>query len=267
MRNALTMSGLIMAILLLGTTAWAQGETAEGPADHEQQCRMNLKTLGEAARVYLMLNRGKFPKKISELYTEGLVAELSVFVCPASGKTILSADTIDKLTDYEVADKLAEPPIRLFRGKYGYHSGKALAFYSNRTYKLISAPKAPEPPEPAEPTVPSENETTRLSGDDAERPEPTSDTSRAATPRDRSPALPPVSAVPDIPDIGDAPAFPQPGDRSSTPAVPDRRPPANTETPRPTQPANAADQARSDQLVEQGHDLWKAGKFTRAAEA
>ena len=198
MRNALTMSGLIMAILLLGTTAWAQGETAEGPADHEQQCRMNLKTLGEAARVYLMLNRGKFPKKISELYTEGLVAELSVFVCPASGKTILSADTIDKLTDYEVADKLAEPPIRLFRGKYGYHSGKALAFYSNRTYKLISAPKAPEPPEPA---AASENETAPSSRDDAERPEPTSDTPRAAKPPARSPILPPVSAVPDIPDI------------------------------------------------------------------
>ena len=61
MRNALTMSGLIVAILLMGTIAQAQGESADGPADHEQQCRTNLKTLGEAARVHLMLHRGKFP--------------------------------------------------------------------------------------------------------------------------------------------------------------------------------------------------------------
>jgi len=260
MRNAVILSGLLLAILPSRTMAQAD----PGP-NHEQQCRANLHTLGEAVRLYLVLHRGKLPQGMSELYTEGLVTELSVFVCPASDKTILSADQIDEQTDYEVTNKLAKPPVRLFREKYGYHDGKALAFSSNRTFKLITAPKPPKPPEPVAPTAPPGSETAAAAADDAERPDPPSRPTAAAR-RDRPPALPPVSAVPDIPDIGAPPELPQYGDHSPASTVTRHPPTASTGLPRATQPASTANQARAEQLTKQGGKLWKAGQFTQATQ-
>jgi Flp pilus assembly protein TadD len=257
MRNAAILSGLLLAILPLRAVA----QDAPEP-DHEQQCRANLRTLGEGIRMYLVLHRGKLPKKLGELHAEGLVTELSTFVCPASGKTILSADQIDEKTDYEATSKLAKPPVRLFREKFGHHGGKGLTFYSNRTFKLIAAP---EPPKPVEPATPPDSDTAAAAADDAEHPDPPS---RPATTvrRDRPPALPPVSALPDIPEIGAPPELPQYGGHSSTPTVAHRPPTTSTGLPRPTQPASAANQARAEQLTKQGEKLWRGNQFTQAAQ-
>ena len=269
MRNAVILSVLLLAIL--SPRAVAQ---ADAQANHEQQCRASLQTLGEAARLYLILHRGKLPQRMSELYTEGLVTELSGFVCPASGKTILSADQIDEQTDYEVTAKLAKPPMRLFHEKYGYHDGKALAFYSNRTFKLTPAPQPPKPPEPVEPTTPAGTETVAASGDGVERPDPPAGTSPATARRDRVPALPPVSAVPDIPDIDAPPELPRPAGPSPgrvaavrTPPTGVGTPPTGVGTPPPVQPATTADQGRADQLRKRGDELWKTGQFAEAAQS
>lgn len=135
-RTVLTL-GMLVAVLMLPVV----GDEAQ-----EQASRRNLQILGEAIRMHLTLNNARLPARLSELYKQGLVGSLRVFVSPSSGKTIVRASQIDELTDYACATELSKPPMKLLWERYGLHDGKALVYHSDGTFTKIAAPAAPDPP-------------------------------------------------------------------------------------------------------------------------
>jgi len=78
---------LIVCLVLLPATAFAQGgQMSPG----EATCRQHLQAIGNAVGMYLVTHEGRLPAKASDLYTEGLVPDLGVFTCPASGNRMTS---------------------------------------------------------------------------------------------------------------------------------------------------------------------------------
>lgn len=233
---------------------------AEDGAEHEVTCKANMQALGEALRLYIMLNEGKWPGTLSDLYEEGIANDLSLFTCPASGRILETADQIDTDSDYVMASERAQTPMLLFKEKYGYHNGKALAFYSDRKLKLIDTPTPPPRPRPQTYDLPS----------DLDEPANTNVNVNDSAVRSQIPTLPPVSAIPDIPPMDDpAIRHSHTGDPSPARTI---LPTSNTPNPQPTPPLPArpvADdvEARATELVKQGQTSWKAGKYTEAEKA
>ena len=146
---------LMVGALLLGTALASSLLSAAQPEQMpgaEKVSRANMLALGHALRAYLVLNEGRLPKCLSHLYEEALVPDLEIFSCPASGRKIRDANEIDTMTDYKIVPELGRTlPTLLFTEKYGFHNGKALAFYSNRTFKLTDAPAPPVGTESTDP--------------------------------------------------------------------------------------------------------------------
>ncbi|MCJ7682026.1 MAG: FHA domain-containing protein [Candidatus Aminicenantes bacterium] len=109
--------------------------------------------MGDAIFLYLRSHDGKLPGKLSELYKEGLVMDLSVFSCPASGNQITSEGQIDQLTDYIlVPNDSGERKALLLKEKDNFHNGKAHFFFSNWEIKKmpVTSPPGPAPEIPAQ---------------------------------------------------------------------------------------------------------------------
>jgi len=78
-------------------------------------CSNNLRQIGMACTAYAAEHNGRYPERLSELYSD-FVPNLDVFVCPSTGDKILSPDEIDAKTSYEYygaalnASTAAAPP-------------------------------------------------------------------------------------------------------------------------------------------------------------
>lgn len=138
---------LVVGVMLLANAIASTLSLASQPeqmTSAEKVSRANMLALGESLRVYLVLNEGRLPERLSQLYEEALIPDLEIFSCPASGRKIRDANEIDASADYNIVTELGRTlPTLLFTEKYGFHNGKALAFYSDRTFKLIEAPAPP----------------------------------------------------------------------------------------------------------------------------
>jgi hypothetical protein len=137
--------GLILFFFITGSLS-AQMTTGET----EKACQDNLKALAFALIRHLGENDGKLPAKISDLYASGLVIDLSVFSCPASGRKIDDPAMIDDLTDYQLVSELtAQRPHLLVQDRYGTHDGMGQAYYSDQKFMKISLPPSPQAAEAA----------------------------------------------------------------------------------------------------------------------
>jgi hypothetical protein len=110
---------------------------AADPVDpKEEKARQNLRLLAHGLDRYMRYNEGKLPAHLSELYAESFVLDLDVFTSPASGNKIGDAKEIDAKTDYLLAPRRGADPQVFLKEKKGFHGGKALTYYSDRTVKL-----------------------------------------------------------------------------------------------------------------------------------
>ena len=163
---------LALVIALVAPLAAGQDDKAE------TECRARLQRLGAGVRAYGMIDEGRRPARLSDLYYEGLVERLSDFSCPASGATIAAPAEIDAKSDFTL-----EPPAAavdaLVRERSPRHSpDRLLAACADGTVKPIAAPAGI--PGVTAPPVPS----------------------TTPTPAPQSPIFPPLAAS--VPDIGRA---------------------------------------------------------------
>ena len=128
------------------------GKPLRAADEQEVECRGRLEELGLAVGLYVRLNDGKLPSRLSDLYDAGLVSGLDQFCCPASGKRITQSSQIDVESDYVLAPrKASQVPMRLLWEKHAFHSGHALELYSDRSIKTFAAPSPPAPAKAAQP--------------------------------------------------------------------------------------------------------------------
>ena len=73
----------------------------------EVACASNLHTIGSGCMQYAETHDGRLPDRLSQLYRQGFIMDLEVFVCPATGRESPSPDLIDEWTDYEYVAGLA----------------------------------------------------------------------------------------------------------------------------------------------------------------
>ncbi len=127
---------LIAGALMLGPTIPGLTGAAEPVDKKEEAAKQNLRLLAHGLDRYMRYNEGKLPAHLSELYAESFVLDLDVFMSPASGNRITSAKEIDEKTDYLLAPAApGDQPQALLKEKQGFHGGKALAYYSDRSIK------------------------------------------------------------------------------------------------------------------------------------
>lgn len=139
--------GIGLTLFFFSTGSLAAQMTA---GETEKACQDNLKALAFALIRHLGENDGKLPLKISDLYTSGLVIDLSVFSCPASGRKIDDPARIDDLTDYQLVGELTnQRPHLLVQDRYGTHGGMGQAYYSDQTFQKLSLPQPPQAGEAA----------------------------------------------------------------------------------------------------------------------
>jgi Tfp pilus assembly protein PilF len=157
MKSKLRYWRVVAAALLLGLALSGAVEAQENIKPEEQACRDNLQALGDALKFYEIDSEGKPPSRLSELYKQGLVPDLAIFSCPASGKRITEEAQIDQLTDYEIVAQASGDQKRrpMIKEKYGYHDGQALVFYSDRSIGKEKGPAPPGTPQVATITPPA----------------------------------------------------------------------------------------------------------------
>jgi len=109
--GALAGRGLAIAGLILGYTSivamvvllvlfFTLGVPAIKEESSKAACMGNLKTIGNACRIYAAEHNGRYPERLSELYPD-YVSDLDVLFCPAMSDKITSPDEIDAKTSYE----------------------------------------------------------------------------------------------------------------------------------------------------------------------
>jgi hypothetical protein len=120
----------------------ASGQVSD-PSD-ETLCRQNLGILGDAIYLYLRYHNGRMPDKLSDLYKEGLVLDLNVFTCPASGNKITDESQIDELTDYVlIPNESGAQGVLLLKEKANNHNGQGHFFFSNWEIKKMPVSSSP----------------------------------------------------------------------------------------------------------------------------
>jgi hypothetical protein len=142
----------------------AASNPAEGQRPDAAVSRRNMLKLAQAAAGFYAMNENRFPRKLSDLHETGLVYSLSTYENPAGGTRIVQQTDIDRLGGYLLPAKKGAPaPMVIVVEKEALHNGKALALYSNGTFKeldqqevdaiLAAAPPLPTA-KPAAPRVP-----------------------------------------------------------------------------------------------------------------
>jgi prepilin-type processing-associated H-X9-DG protein len=123
----------MMAGMLLPALARAREEARKAV------CKSNLKNIGLCVMMYAQDNDNKLPEKLSQLYPE-YVKDLSLFVCPSSGKTIASADQIDTETPYVLVPGVAlgGGTAVLVYEKRGMHEGGTNVLFADGHVEWVS---------------------------------------------------------------------------------------------------------------------------------
>lgn len=80
-------------------------------SDPEATCRQRLENLAAAITTYQAIHNGRKPEKLSDLYSEGLIASLSGFVVPVSEATLRTRADIDAQTGFTLAEPGDAPNI------------------------------------------------------------------------------------------------------------------------------------------------------------
>jgi hypothetical protein len=76
---------------------------AASQSDPDAACRQKLQNLAAAITTYKIIHDGRKPEKLSDLYSEGLIASLSDFVVPGSETTLRTHADIDAQTGFVMA--------------------------------------------------------------------------------------------------------------------------------------------------------------------
>ncbi|MBI5687298.1 MAG: tetratricopeptide repeat protein [Verrucomicrobia bacterium] len=122
-------------------------------------CRANLDQLGAGIRAYRLIHDGRNPAKLSDLYLDGLVNDLSLFACPAAAGGLTNPADVDARSHYTL-EPIAGAKGTLVREKTPAHeNGKVLAAFDDGSVKLVSlstsaAPLVTPPRPPVTPPPP-----------------------------------------------------------------------------------------------------------------
>jgi tetratricopeptide (TPR) repeat protein len=136
------------AVVLLAASIFLS--VAAPQSDPDAACRQRLENLAAAITTYQAIHDGRKPEKLSDLYSEGLIASLSDFVVPGSEAGLRSRADIDAQTGFTLAQPGDEPNV-LVREK-APRAGKETILAATADGKILTIVAGVSNPAPARPS-------------------------------------------------------------------------------------------------------------------
>lgn len=133
------MKPILSSLILLTLACPLLADTLSNGAANDQARQKNLAKLARVIKNYREVHNGKGPEKISDLYYEGYIDDLSPFVIPGSATKLRSRTELDAKSDYTIDPLPGQPDVVVRERKPLQQAGEVLAAFNDGTIRPVPA--------------------------------------------------------------------------------------------------------------------------------